>query len=64
MSSAVVTLARLRQELLEETRFQTQKKHCEVYAGIFGRHGDWNQDEYENLGAEGCRDYPKELFEW
>jgi len=64
MSSDEVRLANLRQEVLAETRFQTQKKHCEVYASIFGRHEDWNQEEYENLGTEGCRDYPKELFEW
>ena len=64
MSSDAVRLANLRQEIVAETRFQTQKKHCEVYASIFGRHEDWNQEEYENLGTEGCRDYPKELFDW
>jgi para-nitrobenzyl esterase len=64
MSSDAVRLADLKQEVLKETRFRSQEKHCEAYVSIFGKHESWDDDEYENLGKEGCREYPKERFGW
>jgi para-nitrobenzyl esterase len=64
MSSDAVRLDELKQMLLEETRFKSQAKHCAAYFWIFGRHESWDDEEYANLGKEGCGDYPKELFAW
>jgi len=64
MSSDAVRLADLKERIRAETRFKSQVKHCETYVWMFGRQEDWDSEDYENLGEEGCGDYPKERFEW
>ncbi len=64
MSPDSARLSDLKQRIKAETRFKSQEVHCETYVGVFSWWDDWDQEEYENLGAQGCKDYPKELFEW
>lgn len=64
MSPEAVRLADLKNRILSETRFKSQKKHCRIYTWMFDNTGLWNAEEYETLGAEGCGDFPRELFEW
>ena len=64
MSSDAVRLADLKKRIRAETRFKSQQKHCETYVRMFAGQEEWDSEAYENLGKEGCRDYPRELFEW
>ena len=64
MSSDAVRLADLKERIRAETRFKSQQKHCETYVWMFGMQEEWDSEAYENLGEEGCGDYPKERFEW
>lgn len=61
MSKESVTLADLKKRLLGETGF-SQENHCEIYVKLFGDTGEWSDEEYKNLGREGCREYPAERF--
>ncbi len=60
MSSSIVTLYSLKYRLLAETGFPTQEQHCKTYVQLFKETDLWNDDEYQNLGKEGCSDYPVE----
>ncbi len=62
MASGSITLSNLKQKLVAETGFTSQEKHCETYANLFMRSHLWDDEEYKNLGKEGCKDYPKETF--
>jgi para-nitrobenzyl esterase len=64
MSSDVVRWTDLKQRLLAERTLSSQEKHCEMYVWMFGDTEEWNDEEYENLGEAGCRDYPRETLEW
>ncbi len=64
LSSEVVNLATLRKKILSEESLKTQKKHCEMYVWMFGNSKEWNNDEYESLGENGCKDYPRESLEY
>ncbi len=64
MSSGTVRLADLKRKILDEQNIKSQKKHCELYVWMFGSTREWNNDEYENLGKDGCKDYPKESLGW
>jgi para-nitrobenzyl esterase len=65
LSSNRIYLADFKQRLLDETGFTSQKQHCNTYRRMFLNSelwavtDMWDDDEYENLGAEGCGDYPK-----
>ncbi len=61
MSKKSVALADLKKRLLGETGL-SQEKHCEIYVKLFGDTEAWSDEEYENLGREGCREYPVERF--
>ncbi len=64
MSTDAVRLADLKKRIVAETGFKTQKDHCKVYVWTFGKQKDWDDNEYKNLGKEGCGEYPKESLEW
>lgn len=64
MSGNAVYLKDLKAQILAEKRFRTQKVHCNIYATAFSHTPLWDQKEYDNLGEEGCREFPKEMFEW
>ncbi len=58
MSSEEITLAGVYAELLAETGFTTQEQHCGMYVQLFEDTPLWDDDDYLNLGAEGCAAYP------
>jgi para-nitrobenzyl esterase len=58
MSSETITLEGLYQDLLAETGFKTQEQHCGMYVQLFGGTGLWSDEDYRNLGEEGCAAYP------
>jgi len=60
MSSEPITLLGLKQDLVGETGFTTQEQHCGMYVRLFAGTALWDDAEYENLGSEGCGDYPVE----
>jgi para-nitrobenzyl esterase len=69
MSNNTTSMRDLKSRLLAETAIKDQKSHCEMYVMLFGDHrqfiGDpslWNQQEYDSLGKEGCRAFPKNEF--
>lgn len=57
MSDDVVTPEKLKQAVLTESGFKDQAMHCEIYAALFRENG-WKDDEYQNLGREGCAKFP------
>ena len=57
MSDLTITLQDVKDRLLVETGFTTQQ-HCGMYAELFAGTELWSDEEYANLGAEGCGDYP------
>ncbi|MCP4749450.1 MAG: carboxylesterase family protein, partial [Proteobacteria bacterium] len=63
MSSDVLTLEKLKEQLLSETGFASQEDHCRAFATLFGKNDLWNELEYEKLGREGCAAYPKAGFQ-
>jgi para-nitrobenzyl esterase len=58
MSSETVTLTGLYADLLAETGFTTQEQHCGMYVQLFQGTELWDDDDYLNLGGEGCSAYP------
>ena len=58
MSSDEITLPGLYADLLAETGFTTQEQHCGMYVRLFGGTALWNDNDYLNLGTEGCSAYP------
>jgi len=54
MSSDMITLESLYADLLAETGFTTQEQHCGMYVRLFEGTDLWDDDDYLNLGAEGC----------
>lgn len=69
MSNQTTSMLDLKRRLLAETAIKDQKSHCEMYVMLFGDDrqfiGDpslWDQQEYDSLGKEGCRAFPKNEF--
>jgi para-nitrobenzyl esterase len=58
VSDLTITLQDLKDRLLLETGFTTQEQHCGMYAELFADTELWNDEEYDNLGEEGCAEYP------
>ena len=58
MSDLTITLQDVKDRLLLETGFTTQEQHCGMYAALFAGTELWSDEEYADLGAEGCGDYP------
>jgi len=58
MTNSIITLEGLKYRLLSETGFTTQEQHCSMYEDLFSGSALWSDEEYANLGAEGCADYP------
>jgi hypothetical protein len=58
MSPDAITLDSLYADLLAETGFTTQEQHCGMYVQLFRGTPLWDDDDYLNLGAEGCAAYP------
>jgi hypothetical protein len=54
MSSDSITLASLKEDLVNETGFTTQEQHCGMYVQLFAGTALWDEDEYLNLGGVGC----------
>lgn len=54
MSHSLLTMEGLKQRLLTETAFPSQQKHCHMYEELFNRTIYWNNEEYLNLGENGC----------
>ncbi|MCU0821109.1 MAG: carboxylesterase family protein [Spirochaetes bacterium] len=63
MSPNAVMLADIKKRLVSENGIKNQEKLCRIYVRIFGKVKEWNDDEYEKLGEQGCADYPRERFE-
>ncbi len=59
MSSSTVSLEAIKYRLLADSNFPNQEQHCEVYVQLFANTDLWDDAEYENLGKEGCGDYPR-----
>ena len=62
MSSDTIGLGTVRDRLLAETGFRTQEKHCEMYVIALADSELWSDEEYANLGREGCGSYPKQIY--
>ena len=69
MSSVEISIEKIHQRLLAEIGLDNQEAHCEIYVGLFGDLKSnrsflefWNDQEYENLGREGCKAFPRETF--
>jgi len=58
MSSDSITLEGLYEDLLNETGFTTQEQHCGMYVQLFRGTALWDDEDYLNLGTEGCAAYP------
>ena len=58
MSDLTITLQDVKDRLLLETGFTTQEQHCGMYEELFAGTELWIDEEYADLGAEGCGDYP------
>lgn len=58
MSPDAITLDSLYADLLAETGFTTQEQHCGMYVQLFRGTPLWDDDDYLNLGTEGCAAYP------
>jgi hypothetical protein len=43
----------LKQNFINETRFNDRKEHCQLYKLLF-TNADFVQSEYDNLGGSGC----------
>ena len=62
MVSDDLTLKDLKDRLLADTSFDNQEDYCRTYVQLFGLSPLWNQEEYENLGARGCKDFDPKQF--
>ncbi len=69
MSSYSISLEKIKKRLVAEIGFDNQENHCQLYVELFGdlksnrSHLEyWNQQEYESLGKEGCKAFPRETF--
>ena len=63
MSNNIITLQALKYRLLADTSFPSQKDHCGMYVRLFAGTDLWDDEEYENLGKCGCKDYPPGDFQ-
>jgi para-nitrobenzyl esterase len=53
MSPMKLKMQDLKQKFINDTRFNDQKEHCQVYKLLF-TNADFIQSEYDNLGDRGC----------
>jgi para-nitrobenzyl esterase len=60
MSDFEITPENFKAEFMADTSFEDQDILCETYAATFSRTGLFDREEYRNLGADGCGDYPLE----
>lgn len=60
MSNDSITLPKLKERLLADTRFPSQEEHCTMYVRLFAGTELWNDDEYARLGGCGCTELPGE----
>jgi para-nitrobenzyl esterase len=58
MSDYTITLQDLKDRLLAETGFTSQEQYCGMYVELFAGTDLWSDEEYADLGGEGCGDYP------
>ena len=56
MSPDVIFMSDLKDQLVSEKGFTTQEQHCTTYFELFAGTDLWEQEEYEDLGTEGCLD--------
>ena len=70
MSADKITFRDIKKRLLADTRFSRQEDHCRMYFDLFGNKKEslsdltlWDDQEYQNLGRHGCKDYPVQIFE-
>ena len=62
MVSDDLTLADIKARLLADKSFSKQEDYCRTYVEVFRFSPLWDAEEYENLGADGCRDFTPETF--
>jgi len=61
MVSETMTHQDIKKRFLADTSYASQEEYCRMYVELF-RYNFWDQEEYENLGKEGCRDYDPDKF--
>ena len=62
MVSDELTLQDLKDRLLADKSFDNQEDYCRTYVQLFGLSPLWNQEEYENLGEQGCKEFDPKKF--
>ena len=62
MTDAVVTAATIKQELDADTSFTNQADRCALYVRMFNWDGQFDLNEYNQLGEEGCKQYDPAQF--
>ena len=62
MTDAVVTAASVKKELDADTSITDQSERCAMYVRLFGRDGQFDANEYAELGEEGCSKYDPAQF--
>jgi hypothetical protein len=69
MSPDALDYPSLKRQLVAECGAGDQQTRCELYVRLFGDNDHifgnpnlWDDAEYENLGCQGCRKYPREDF--
>jgi hypothetical protein len=54
---------KIKQQLASDTSIESQEELCRLYVLLFANPEQnvnlWNSEEYENLGAQGCANYPR-----
>jgi para-nitrobenzyl esterase len=56
MSPDMIAMSDVKDQLVSEKGFTTQEQHCTTYFELFVGTDLWEQEEYEDLGTEGCLD--------
>jgi len=69
MSTDITPMEAIKTRLVADTAISDQKLLCGLYVRLFGDENQflsdpslWNDQEYENLGKEGCRSFPRSAF--
>lgn len=63
MSRESLDNKKIKQQLVSDTSIESQEELCRLYVLLFANPEQnvnlWNSEEYENLGAQGCANYPR-----
>lgn len=63
MSRESLDNRKIKQQLASDKSIESQEEHCRLYVLLFAnpeQHVNlWDSKEYENLGAQGCANYPR-----